>query len=109
MITGMNATTGRQISCKEHLQQSIADILITPIGSRVMRRTYGSYLFELIDQAANAAGILRLMAATADALMRWEPRLKLNKVTIDTNFNGDTTIQINGLYQDIETYFEFQL
>ncbi len=71
MVTGMNATTGRTISGKSHLRQSIADILTTPIGSRVMRRNYGSYLFDLIDQAENDAGRLRLMTATADALIRW--------------------------------------
>ena len=108
-VTGMNASTGRAISGKAHLRQSIADILTTPIGSRVMRRSYGSYLFELIDQAANDAGRLRLMAATADALIRWEPRLKLNKVTIATNFDGETSIQIHGLYKGAETAIELPL
>lgn len=102
-VTGMNANTGRTISGKAHLRQSIADILTTPIGSRVMRRNYGSYLFELIDQAANDVGRLRLMAATADALIRWEPRLRLNKITIATQFNGETNIEIKGLYNGTET------
>ena len=55
MVTGINTNTGRSISGKAHLRQSIADILSTPIGSRVMRRNYGSHLFDLIDQAANDA------------------------------------------------------
>ena len=103
MVIGINAHTGKSIAGKDHLHQSIADILTTPIGSRVMRRSYGSYLFELIDQAANDAGRLRLMAATADALIRWEPRLKLKKVTIATNFDGETGIHINGLYNGADT------
>ncbi|CRY18829.1 phage baseplate assembly protein [Yersinia enterocolitica] len=46
---GMSRNTGRAITDADHISQSIADILITPVGSRVTRRTYGSLLSELID------------------------------------------------------------
>ena len=39
---GMNSQTGLSISEVEHIRQSVRDILVTPIGSRVMRREYGS-------------------------------------------------------------------
>ncbi|HIH7570978.1 TPA: GPW/gp25 family protein, partial [Yersinia enterocolitica] len=39
---GMNRHAGQTITDADHISQSIADILITPVGSRVMRRTYGS-------------------------------------------------------------------
>ena len=103
MVTGMHASTGRSITGTAHLRQSIADILVTPLGSRVMRRNYGSCLFDLIDHAANDAGRLRVIAATVDALIRWEPRLKLDKVTIDGAVDGATTIRISGLYNGAET------
>ena len=35
---GMNNQTGLSISEAEHIRQSVRDILVTPIGSRVMRR-----------------------------------------------------------------------
>ena len=105
MITGLNAKTGRSLTDKAHLQQSISDILFTPIGSRVMRRDYGSDLFELIDQAGNDAGRLRLMAASAGALMQWEPRLQLNKVTVDLNKDGEAIIEVTGIYQGSDTTF----
>jgi phage baseplate assembly protein W len=41
-MQGMNRNTGRKLSGVDHLRQSIVDILTTPIGSRVMRRDYGS-------------------------------------------------------------------
>jgi hypothetical protein len=41
----------------DHLKQSIIDILTTPIGSRVMRRDYGSRLFELVDIHFKTEGI----------------------------------------------------
>lgn len=73
----MNRNTGRATGDLEHLRQSIADILTTPIGSRVMRRDYGSLVPALIDQPDNLATQVRLYAAIAGALMRWEPRLSL--------------------------------
>ena len=77
---GLNAATGRPIADLEHIRQSIADILATPIGTRVMRRDYGSLLPELIDQPFNDATRLRLYGATALALMRWEPRIRITRV-----------------------------
>ncbi|WOP14664.1 GPW/gp25 family protein [Ottowia sp. SB7-C50] len=78
----MNRATGQALSGVAHLTQSVADILLTPIGSRVMRRGYGSLVPELVDQPDNAATRLRLRAAVAGALMRWEPRLRVERVQI---------------------------
>ena len=76
----MHRATGRAIDLPEHIAQSVADIVTTPLGSRVMRRDYGSLLPELIDQPFNDATRLRLYGATALALMRWEPRIRLIRV-----------------------------
>lgn len=80
-MSGMNATTGRRIDGIEHIRQSVADILTTPIGSRVMRRDYGSLLPELVDQPLNGATALRAYSATVIALMKWEPRLRIERIT----------------------------
>jgi len=85
-MIGMSARTGRTLSDSAHLAQSIADILTTPIGSRVMRREYGSQLPDLIDAPLNDATRLQAYAATAMALMRWEPRIRLSRVQL---FLGD--------------------
>jgi phage baseplate assembly protein W len=79
---GMDARTGKVLSGDAHLAQSIADILSTPLGTRVMRRDYGSRVPDLIDAPANAATRVQLYAATATALMRWEPRLTLTRVAL---------------------------
>ena len=53
MQTGISRTlnTGRLpvLEANAHLNQSIADILTTPIGTRVMRPDYGSNIPRLID------------------------------------------------------------
>jgi phage baseplate assembly protein W len=77
---GMNADSGRLIGDIEHIRQSVRDILITPVGSRVMRREYGSMLPDLIDQPLNGATLLRAYAATVMALVRWEPRIRITRV-----------------------------
>jgi phage baseplate assembly protein W len=78
----MNRTTGGTITSLEHLHQSVADILTTPIGSRLMRRDYGCQVTELIDQPFNGATKLRAYAAIAIALLRWEPRLSITRVQL---------------------------
>lgn len=85
-MIGMSARTGRLIEGNAHLAQSIADILTTPIGSRVMRREYGSQLPDLIDWPTNDTTRMQAYAATAMALMRWEPRIRLSRVQL---FLGD--------------------
>ncbi|TMJ19015.1 MAG: oxidoreductase [Alphaproteobacteria bacterium] len=96
-MRGMNAVTGAAIEGEDHLAQSIADILTTPIGSRVMRRDYGSLLFELIDKPFNAVTRALLHAATAIALGRWEPRLLLRRVLISKgDVAGAVVVAIEG-------------
>jgi len=79
---GMHARTGQPLTGTAHLVQSVADILTTPIGTRLMRRDYGSELPALIDQPHNGAGIVRMYGAMATALQRWEPRITLIRMAI---------------------------
>lgn len=96
-MPGMHTTTGTQIKGLAHLHQSIADILTTPIGTRVMRRDYGSELFDLLDQPDNATTQLRIYAAIATALLRWEPRLRLAKINFTrTATPGRVHVELTG-------------
>ena len=93
-MNGTSRHTGRQITPRERLSQSVGDILTTPLGSRVMRGDYGSLLFDLVDQPANAAGLQRLRAATVDALKKWEPALSVSKVDVTRSEDGVFIIEI---------------
>jgi phage baseplate assembly protein W len=95
---GMNALNGRSLTGLDHLKQSIADILNTPIGSRVMRRDYGSKLFSLIDAPLNRGTLVDIYAATAEALMKWEDRLLVSAVDITSAQLGQITLKITGKY-----------
>jgi len=81
-VIGMDAINGGSAEGAAHLVQSIRDVLTTPLGSRIQRRDYGSLLPELIDQPFNDHTRLQLFGATATALMRWEPRIRLTRVAL---------------------------
>lgn len=83
-IIGMDKDTGRLLSGIEHLKQSITDILITSVGSRVMRRKYGSNLFEKIDSPVGSVLRVGIITDIAEALDKWEPRFILKQVHIST-------------------------
>ncbi|WP_269792412.1 GPW/gp25 family protein [Stenotrophomonas sp. Iso1] len=96
-MIGMDVRTGKRIDGEAHLAQSIADILTTPIGSRIERRDYGSLIPELIDQPFNAMTKLRLFGAAATALMRWEPRIQVTRLSLPgADVNGAAELVIEG-------------
>lgn len=93
-MTGVSSITGRRLSRSEHIGQSIADILTTPIGERVMRRNYGSYIPQLLDHPTTAANRLRLTAATAQAIIKWEPRTRVQRVSVSFDAQGRCGLHI---------------
>lgn len=93
---GMGRATGRPLAGLDHLRQSIADILTTPIGSRVMRRDYGSALPELIDAPISPETVIDLYQATAEALARWEPRFRLARVQVAQAAPGHVVLHLEG-------------
>ncbi|KKJ35272.1 GPW/gp25 family protein [Enterobacter hormaechei] len=96
LYLGMSQSNGKAITDTDHLRQSVRDILLTPQGSRVVRREYGSLLSVLIDQPQNPALRLQIMSAVYMALSRWEPRLTLDSITISSNFDGSMLVDLTG-------------
>ncbi|MEQ5194614.1 GPW/gp25 family protein [Klebsiella pasteurii] len=97
---GMNRTTGASISDVDHISQSIGDILRTPIGTRIMRREYGSLLSQMIDQPQTPALELQIMSACYMAILKWEPRVRLTSITTSRQFNGQMVVDVTGQITD---------
>ena len=97
-MQGVDAQTGRPAAGEAHLRQSIRDILTTPLGSRVMRRDYGSRLFELVDAPMNAGTIAAIVAASAEAIDRWEPRYRVRRIQVSAAGEGHVSIDLEGEY-----------
>ncbi|MDN3442325.1 GPW/gp25 family protein [Psychrobacter sp. APC 3279] len=100
-VKGMSCSTGQRIDQTNHILQSVRDILMTPIGSRVMRRDYGSLLPFLIDAPINAYFIMQLRASVIHALMRWETRVtptRIELMTDDSASQGVASLMIEYRY-----------
>lgn len=99
-MSGMGRASGRQLTESEHIRQSIRDILTTPIGSRVMRRTYGSLIPSLIDQPGNAANCLRMTSAAVMAILTWEPRVSVSTALVDIGSDGTVALDLEAVRKD---------
>ena len=101
LYIGMSRDTGRAITETDHLRQSVHDILLTPQGSRLARREYGSLLSALIDKPQNPALRLQIMAAVYVAPRRREPRLQLDTITVNSSsMDGAMVIELAGQRND---------
>ena len=106
----MNRETGAAIDELDHIAQCMTDILTTRIGSRVMRREYGSLLPELVDYPFNDVTRLRVYAGTVMALMRWEPRVNLSRVQfLGANLQGKSVLDLEGSVVDSNEPFSMSL
>ncbi len=94
----MNINTGKTISEIAHIKQSIANILSTPLGSRIMRRDYGSRLFERIDQPINGELIAEIYSDIVEAISTWEPRFEVEQVTLQSIDKGKIIIDLEGTF-----------
>lgn len=79
---GIDMDTGRRLEGWDHVVQTIGVILRTRIGSRVMRRAFGSRVPDFQDASASRKTLLQLYVAVADALRRWEPGYRLAGVRL---------------------------
>ena len=92
----MNINNGKTISEIAHIKQSVANILTTPIGSRIMRRDYGSRLFEKIDRPINGELIAEIYSDVIEALFIWEPRFEVEQITVQNIEKGKIIIDLEG-------------
>lgn len=97
--TGIDRVTGKLLRDFDHVRQSIGIILTTPIGSRVMRREFGSELFDMIDRPMTDRVILAIYAAAVTAIARWEPRYALTGCRVTrAGADGVIGLELNGTY-----------
>lgn len=81
-MQGTAASTLAPLAGADHIVQSIRDIIMTPIGARVLRRDYGSAIPALLDRPINDETRLDFAVGVAEALDRWEPRVRVERVRL---------------------------
>lgn len=95
----LSRTTGKSLTSEiESIRQSITDILTTPIGTRIMRREYGSKIPDLIDQPMNDVLILQLYSAIYTPILKWETRISIEKINISQITQGQIIMDLDAVY-----------
>lgn len=78
----MNAANLTKVTGVDHLHQSVRTILMTPKKTRVLRRDFGSDLHKYVDEPATPATAMTIRVETFYALIKWEPRITVDQVTV---------------------------
>lgn len=109
--TGMNPETGLSVSGLDHIQMCIGQILNTPLGSCVARREFGSLLPFMIDAPLNPLTRIRVVAACAAAIQRWEPRVSIKSVSLTqpTDTQGSLIVDLVGTVVATQTPFNLRV
>lgn len=86
---------------QSEIEQAILIILSTPIGTRVMRPTFGSRLHELVFAPNNSQTAAQARRYVEEALGMWEPRIRVRNVEVlpDTQSGNDSRLMIQISYE----------
>jgi len=69
----------------DEIEQAIALILGTAPGERPMRPEFGCTVHDVVFDTIDAALIGKVQTAVHEALERWEPRIEVTSLDIDTS------------------------
>lgn len=90
------------------IRQSIAIILMTSPGERVMRPNFGCRIHELCFAPANRETAVLAEQYVTEALNRWEPRIRLEKVTATPEIQQSEGALLINIAYTIRTTDEIQ-
>lgn len=79
------------------VQQAIAIILGTARGERVMRPDFGCGIHELTFETISSPLVAEIKRVVREALVRFEARIDVLRVDVDTNdaLNGKLAIEVS--------------
>lgn len=63
---------------EDAINKSIVNILGTRKGSRVFRRSFGSYVNDILFDPMDSVSVSRMQREIVDAIGEWEPRIILD-------------------------------
>lgn len=110
-ITGRKGGTGTSPTVSEsegveHIRQSIQQILGTPIGSRVVRRDFGSRLQSVVFEPNDPTIAVEVEHYVREAIERWEKRVVLGPVTVVHSERELGRVEIGIQFRIIQTQVE---
>lgn len=90
-------------SSSEKVMMSIRQILGTKIGSRVIDRDFGSDLRDVLFTPIDEVSIARVRFAVTSAIQRWERRIDLLNVEVDTSRVSEGVIDVGIQFKVLAT------
>ena len=84
---------------RDEIEQAILIILGTPLGTRVMRPTFGSRLQELVFAPNNSQTAAQARRYVEEALGMWEPRIILLEIDVHPHESYDNCMVVEITYQ----------
>jgi len=93
------------VADEEDIRQSLAILLATTQGERIMRPEYGCNLHNLMFDSLNTGTRTYIEDLIKTAILRHEPRVSLNSIVFDTSnyLEGYVNIEIDYTIRDTNT------
>lgn len=87
----------------QNVRESIRIILLTDLRERLMRPTFGGGLQALLFEPNTLATRRMLEERTRRALERWEPRIRLDRVTAEPDPDDPSATIVEIVYRIVAT------
>lgn len=100
----------KEISNQDVIIQSIENIVLTIPGERPMRPSFCSKALRLMWQNISRDNAVLLGNYIQSALKTWEPRFKLEQISVIPNYNngGSYTVRLSGSIPTLDAYIHFE-
>ncbi|MDQ1450760.1 MAG: uncharacterized protein QOK38_626 [Acidobacteriaceae bacterium] len=86
------------VAYEQDIRQSLQIILATNHGERVMRPEFGAGLRDFVFEPADLSTMHRLQQRVQEALIDWEPRIRVNSVDVSLDASTRSTLSISITY-----------
>lgn len=80
---------------EQKVKQSIISILSTAPGERVMRPDFGCGIHAFVFASLDTTTLSLIRSVVEEALVRWEPRIKLENVRVEPDAERDGWLSIS--------------
>lgn len=88
---------------EDNIRESIRLILLTEPGERLMREEFGCGLRRFLFESNTVVTRMHIRDAILRGLTRWEPRITLEDVIVDTDSEASTEVRVSILFRLVAT------
>ena len=92
---GITASSG-----SDKLKENIKHLILTAAGERVMERSYGGGLWQLLSDTSNLALRAIVQHQITKTITKFEPRVAVQEVVVTEEGRGGEVLMVNIRYVD---------